>query len=602
MSVGSIAASILIANKASWSNKVTFSFAQGSLPDYYNIVNNPNAMIFPDSPERLTNFRKSYAESFVTLGLSDVNRDIVRDSLKKDIASFANVQFKEISNNENSNILIGALNYHATSSVGSNSIVRGWTYPPSLQSGTSARSPFEGDIWIPLDGQGDSAGHTLRHELGHALGIMHTFKPGASGLSIPLTGLSNAENNQKFSIMAQNLHSGEGRDVESYQIYDIAALQYLYGRSDALNAEDTVYATFDEDNPGDGKIQDRVFSIWDGGGKDTILAANYAGSAYIDLRPGHFSSIGPEAFKDNSEVKNNWTIKLNSNGTLGRENISIAFGAYIENAIGGNANDVIIGNIFGNFIGGGKGNDILFGDGFGIAAADAVLIKLGLAPTGLVADLHTASRDADYRLIIKNHVSVNSLLPIATTTQDTISGGEDDDLIVGGKGDNVLFGGDGNDIIVIISKETNLAYGDAGNDKIFGAGGDDYIDGGAGDDYIDGGGGNDRLVGGAGNDQLYGGTGDDVFFGSAGGEGNDTFIGGADVDVIDYSIHYEEVPPTAGIEINIGRAGGAKSTKSSVTITDIYGGTDTIVSGIERVAGTENVDTLRASSLKWGRK
>ena len=73
------------------------------------------------------------------------------------------------------------------------------------------------------------------------------------------------------------------------------------------------------------------------GGNDTFDASNQTKGVTIDLRAGSFSSIG------------------------GSDNIAIAFGAAIENAIGSNFNDVLKANDAGNKLSGGGGNDTLTG-------------------------------------------------------------------------------------------------------------------------------------------------------------------------------------------------------------------------------------------------
>jgi Ca2+-binding RTX toxin-like protein len=546
MSQGTITAALTISTGNQWTNTITYAFAQGNLPSYYDPLVNNDARIFTGRPDRVTGDIKTYAESFVSSGLSGVNRRIVNESLNNDVSSFANINFRLVTNQETSNILIGAVNYSATSNASElvkplalRETVAGWAIGLTPQTAGVPRNPYEGDIWIPLDGQGAFATTAIPHELGHALGLRHTFTENASGSTVPLAGLTAAENNQKFSIMSYAVHAGERREVTSYQLYDIAALQYLYGRNDSLNAGTTTYSSFEEPIPGTGTggvsvLQDRIFSIWDGGGRDTIDATAYIGkSAYIDLRPGHFSSIGGSAFQDNSLIKDDHTVQLGTNGTLGTENISIAFGAYIENAIGGDQNDVIIGNMFANDIKGGDGNDMLFGDGLAVQAVNNIIA------TGLNPDLPTdvPGRDADYRAIRKGDISGQPGLP-ATSDGDVIDGGAGNDLIAGGRGD-------------------------------------------------------DELNGGIGDDALYGGAGDDKL---NGGAGNDTINGGAGTDTLDYGAGPDGLVAADGINIEIFRqqlTTPVDAYRANIRIRDDgWGGTDIIQGGIENVRATENSDTI----------
>ncbi len=113
-----------------------------------------------------------------------------------------------------------------------------------------------------------------------------------------------------------------------------------------------------------------------------------------------------------------------------------------------------------------------------------------------------------------NHLSGND-------GYDRLSGGSGDDLLQGGAGDDFLWGGDGNDSL----------WGGGGNDYLDGRAGNDSLQGGAGDDWLWAGAGDDQLWGGAGDDLLEGGAGDDQLWGGAGNDslqsddGNDSLQG-----------------------------------------------------------------------------
>lgn len=183
----------------------------------------------------------------------------------------------------------------------------------------------------------------VTHEMAHTVGLKDS-------ISTPLSEIA-AEDNGRFSIMSYNEHPGLGIITHELQLYDIAALQRMYGRAES-NQTDTVYQVFSQSGT------DRAFAIWDSGGSDAINASYQSASALIDLRPGHFSSIGSSAGVIVSHADG--VAELVSAGT---HNVSIAFGAYIESASGTDFDDLIIGNRLSNQISGGKGNDVIFADG-----------------------------------------------------------------------------------------------------------------------------------------------------------------------------------------------------------------------------------------------
>ncbi|WP_245008838.1 calcium-binding protein [Pseudovibrio brasiliensis] len=89
----------------------------------------------------------------------------------------------------------------------------------------------------------------------------------------------------------------------------------------------------------------------------------------------------------------------------------------------------------------------------------------------------------------------------------------------------VKLGTDGADTLQIGSADA--AFGGDGNDTITGGNSNDLLYGGDGDDIIKGNAGNDTIIGGAGDDFLRGGTGNDVFIWGA-GDGNDFVSEGYD--------------------------------------------------------------------------
>ena len=124
---------------------------------------------------------------------------------------------------------------------------------------------------------------------------------------------------------------------------------------------------------------------------------------------------------------------------------------------------------------------------------------------------------------------------------DTINAGDDNDVIVGGTGADTIDGGAGTDTVVFIGDVANASGvvvnlslspstgsgGDAQGDtytNVENITGSAYADTLTGDDNansIQGRGGNDTIDGGAGNDVLSGGAGTDILIG---GQGSDTYV------------------------------------------------------------------------------
>jgi Ca2+-binding RTX toxin-like protein len=255
--------------------------------------------------------------------------------------------------------------------------------------------------------------------------------------------------------------------VTDLQLYDIASIQWLYGRNDDYHSLTDTYAWYDFLEASPGGLRNRYFSIWDGGGEDRISAAadpslpNLAAAAFIDLRPGHFSSLG------------NGTLASVANHELlstGVQNVSIAFGAVIENATGTDNNDAIIGNVYANEIDGGKGDDMLFGSGSAVREVAGREAEFGIAllPSSLDTD------DGDYRKIGVGAV-VASTAPAEATVTDEIHGGDGNDFIASGDGPSKIYGDAGNDILVGGGGDDQF-FGGSGNDKIWGDGGSDTAD------------------------------------------------------------------------------------------------------------------------------
>jgi hypothetical protein len=177
----------------------------------------------------------------------------------------------------------------------------------------------------------------LLHEIGHALGLKHTFMPDRDNDAI----LDRAIDNSMWTAMSYN-------DVPSsfngsFRALDVMALSEYYGISKTFSAgNDTYY--FD---PNFGVI------IADGAGQDTIEYKDSALSSYIDLREGAVSYLGSKS------------------SSIGDGNqLAIAYTTVVEHVQAGIGNDTVIGNSANNEIYTLGGNDVIFsGEGADLVCA-----------------------------------------------------------------------------------------------------------------------------------------------------------------------------------------------------------------------------------------
>ncbi|MEM8686129.1 MAG: M10 family metallopeptidase [Pseudomonadota bacterium] len=202
---------------------------------------------------------------------------------------------------------------------------------------------LRGDNDVLLSPETGSYGFlTVLHEFGHSLGLNHSQ--------------AHAFDSQMYTVMSFRGADATGADVfgeggtwvlpQTPLILDIAALQRMYGADMTTRSGDTVYGfNSNTDSPvfDFTKNANPFLAIWDGGGIDTL---DLSGFAPQEGNLGSIINLAPGSFSDAAHMKNN---------------ISIAYGAWIENAIGGRGNDTITGNTLANELIGNAGDDILNG-------------------------------------------------------------------------------------------------------------------------------------------------------------------------------------------------------------------------------------------------
>ncbi|MBO9547257.1 M10 family metallopeptidase C-terminal domain-containing protein [Caulobacter sp.] len=286
-----------------------------------------------------------------------------------------------------------------------------------------------GDIWLrsawsdftfsPGWVDGAQSFESLLHDLGFALGLQHIHE-GSNALPfgyMSTTRFSMMSNNTAidqvhYSYATSAESSGYSRNLEIVgyngpMVYDILALQALYGSNPSTAAGNTTYTW----------SPDKAYfeTIYDAGGIDTIDLSTHMRGSIIDLRPGAYSSID---YFSAADQKAYWAALIPATahdfeatfdsshfakyGYQWSNNVGIAFGTIIESVLAGSGDDSILGNDANNDLRGGAGADTLSG-----ANGDDVLF-------GGVGN-------------------------------DKLDGGSGDDLLDGGAGDDIIDGGAGTD-------------------------------------------------------------------------------------------------------------------------------------------------------------
>jgi Ca2+-binding RTX toxin-like protein len=262
---------------------------------------------------------------------------------------------------------------HADLREGMSSITRtGETFYPSPYSADNE----SGDSWFGTTrgyfndvSVGSYGKLTFMHEVGLALGI----KDDVHG-----TELAYQHDSMEYTVSSYRSYIGApvdtgysnaaGNYAQSLMMYDIAAIQKLYGANFDSAGTKTVYSwdpnTGEEfingvgqGTPGANKM---FMTVWDGSSNATYDFSNYSTNSKIDLRPGEWSTISQAQLADLGAY-NGASIHMATGNIANALLYNNDSRSLIREAIGGSGNDTIVGNAAANSLIGGDGNDTITG-------------------------------------------------------------------------------------------------------------------------------------------------------------------------------------------------------------------------------------------------
>lgn len=271
----------------------------------------------------------------------------------------------------------------------------------------------------------------VMHEIGHMLGLKHPGDYNAAHSDVDGPFLPAATDNGDYTLMSYNDPTGytvNHKFQSTLMLYDIQAIQYLYGANMRYHSGNDVYNFSSGTAP---------MCIWDAGGTDTLDFSACTGATVINLNAGAFSETA-----------------------RGLNNVSIAYDVTIESAIGGAGGSTFYANGAGNRLTGGAaadtfhqgaGNDTIIGGGgqdtvvFAKSFASYTVVRDGntLTVTGEGTDLLSgieSLRFADRTVGIDAISATTS--QVGTAGNDTITAVSSAVRIDGGAGlDTVVFAG-----------------------------------------------------------------------------------------------------------------------------------------------------------------
>jgi hypothetical protein len=312
--------------------------------------------------------RGGYPAPNLLNGFAELTADqkaAVRTSLDL-ISSYTSLTFVEVSSGLATDAAIRIAHYGLGGSE---------AFYPSNDGRTSGDTFLGGNGNVPPQYFGSDGFLTIAHELGHAFGLKHGHETDHHGALDPTV------NDNEFSIMTYASYFGAntagataarpGSSPQSFMMYDIAALQALYGANFSKVGTTALY-TWDKVT-GQESINGRpapltgitesnkIFStVWTMGAVTTYDLSTFTDNQTDDLRPGHWLTFSHAQLADLNNQADAGTPQYQAQGNV--YNALLYHGdvrSEVSSLITGSGNDTIFGNDTDNFLSSGAGNDIV---------------------------------------------------------------------------------------------------------------------------------------------------------------------------------------------------------------------------------------------------
>ncbi len=222
---------------------------------------------------------------------------------------------------------------------------------------------------------------TILHEIGHTLGLKHPGNYNAGGGGTPGPYLPASLDNHQYSIMSyKDDNATRGVNATTPMLYDVAALQYLYGANTGSSTAVNGAFAF---APGTSPLE----TLWSANGTDTIDLSQLTNSSKVDLNAGDYSSI-------------NITGSSTSTIYSGSNDVAIAYGSAINHVRLSSASGVAEGVVLNKAYAAGGFDTVDSVD----ASDDTIDLKKSLfgALTAKNIEFGTAATKSTSRIIVNN--------------------------------------------------------------------------------------------------------------------------------------------------------------------------------------------------------